>query len=257
MSRWIGWMALVLAACGVDQAEHDRVLAERDLLDAKVGDLEDRLSQLEQKNITLGAELRELRTSQDEEREQHGKIKEAREALGIADGKKLIATFKTSLGDIECDLWTNVAPQTVRNFVELAEGKKTWTDPRTGGETTAPLYDGTKFHRVIPDFMIQGGDPLGNGTGGPGYRFEDEVDPGVRFEQPGLLAMANSGPATNGSQFFITDSRPTHLNMKHTIFGKCADLEVIRKITAVELTGPQGSTPVEDVVVQTIAIRRQ
>jgi cyclophilin family peptidyl-prolyl cis-trans isomerase len=199
MGRWIGLVALVVAGCGVDQAEHDRVLAERDLLDAKVGDLEDRLSEIEQKNVALGSELSALRMAAETEREQHDVIKEVRSALGISDGKKLMATFKTSLGDIDCDLWTNVAPKTVRNFVELAEGKKSWTDPRTGSETTTPLYDNTKFHRVIPSFMIQGGDPLGTGTGGPGYRFEDEVDPSVRFEQPGLLAMANSGPGTNRS----------------------------------------------------------
>jgi peptidyl-prolyl cis-trans isomerase A (cyclophilin A) len=141
------------------------------------------------------------------------------------------ATFKTSLGEIVVKLLPEKAPKTVANFVGLAEGSKDWKDPRSGQAMKTPLYDGTLFHRVIPDFMIQGGDPLGTGTGGPGYRFEDEIGPDNRFDRPGLLAMANSGPNTNGSQFFITEVPTPHLNRGHTIFGEVVKgLELIRKI---------------------------
>ncbi len=144
--------------------------------------------------------------------------------MGMMDearaGKDLFATFKTSMGDIVVKLLAKDAPKTVENFVGLANGEKEWTDPRTGKKTTARLYDSTVFHRVIPDFMIQGGDPLGQGTGGPGYRFEDEFQSGRSFNKPGLLAMANAGPNTNGSQFFITEVPTPHLNNRHTIFGE-------------------------------------
>src|SRR5713101_6209734 len=130
------------------------------------------------------------------------------------------ATVKTSLGDIRIKLMPEHAPKTVANFVELATGKRTWRDPKTGKERNDSLYDGTIFHRVIKDFMIQGGDPLGTGTGGPGYKFEDEFQGGHKFDKPGLLAMANAGPNTNGSQFFITEVPTPHLNNRHTIFGE-------------------------------------
>ena len=145
---------------------------------------------------------------------------------------------------------------TVLNFVQLAEGSKEWTDPATNQKVRKPLYNGTIFHRVIPEFMIQGGDPKGNGTGGPGYQFEDETSPDVTFSEPGLLAMANSGPATNGSQFFITDrAKPNHLNGKHTIFGKCADLDVVQKIASVEKD--KRDKPLEDVVIKAVVVSRQ
>lgn len=144
--------------------------------------------------------------------------------MGMIDearaGNDLYATFKTSMGDIVVKLLSKDAPKTVENFVGLATGEKEWTDPRTGKKTNARLYDGTIFHRVIADFMIQGGDPLGQGIGGPGYKFEDEFKSGRRFEKPGLLAMANAGPNTNGSQFFITEVPTPHLNNRHTIFGE-------------------------------------
>ena len=130
------------------------------------------------------------------------------------------ATFATSLGDIVVRLMPDRAPKTVENFVALAEGTKEWSDPSSGQKVKRPLYDGTVFHRVIPDFMIQGGDPLGNGTGGPGYRFADEIGPANRFDRPGLLAMANAGPNTNGSQFFITEIPTPWLDRGHTIFGE-------------------------------------
>jgi len=133
---------------------------------------------------------------------------------------EIYATFHTTLGDIVVKLLPEKAPKTVENFVSLAEGTREWTHPRSGEKTKAPLYDGTVFHRVIPDFMIQGGDPLGTGTGGPGYRFGDEIGPDNKFSRPGLLAMANAGPGTNGSQFFITEVPTPHLDRGHTIFGE-------------------------------------
>jgi peptidyl-prolyl cis-trans isomerase A (cyclophilin A) len=132
----------------------------------------------------------------------------------------LYAVFQTSRGNLVIKLFEKDAPKTIANFVGLATGKQKWTDPRTGKESTAKLYDGTAFHRVIPQFMIQGGDPLGTGTGGPGYKFEDEFQSNRKFDKPGLLAMANAGPNTNGSQFFITEVPTPHLNGRHTIFGE-------------------------------------
>jgi peptidyl-prolyl cis-trans isomerase A (cyclophilin A) len=133
------------------------------------------------------------------------------------------ATLVTSKGDIRARLFEDTAPKTVENFIGLATGKKSWVHPRTREQHNDPLYAGTIFHRVIPDFMIQGGDPLGTGTGGPGYTFEDEVSGGPKFDAPGYLAMANAGPNTNGSQFFVTVAATPWLNGKHTIFGKVVE----------------------------------
>ena len=130
------------------------------------------------------------------------------------------ATFTTSMGDIVVRHLPEKAPKTVENFRGRAEGTREWTDPKSGAKVKRPLYDGTVFHRVIPDFMIQGGDPLGNGTGGPGYKFADEIGPDNHFDRPGLLAMANAGPNTNGSQFFITEVPTPWLDKGHTIFGE-------------------------------------
>ena len=168
-----------------------------------------------------------------------------------------IATIKTNLGDINVNLFPDHAPKTVRNFTGLAEGTQEWTDPKVKAKSTAPLYNGTIFHRVIPGFMIQGGDPLGTGTGGPGYRFDDEPHPELTFDKPYLLAMANAGPNTNGSQFFITVAPTTWLNFKHTIFGEVADQpsrDVVDAIAAVE-TGAQ-DRPKQDVVIESITITR-
>ena len=132
----------------------------------------------------------------------------------------LYAVFRTSRGNITVKLFEKEAPKTIENFVGLATGKREWIDPRTGQKSKAKLYDGTLFHRVIPQFMIQGGDPLGTGTGGPGYKFEDEFQSSKKFDKPFLLAMANAGPNTNGSQFFITEVPTPHLNGRHTIFGE-------------------------------------
>jgi len=167
------------------------------------------------------------------------------------------ALIKTNFGDINVNLFPDHAPKTVRNFTGLAEGTQEWTDPRVKAKSTAPLYNGTIFHRVIPNFMIQGGDPLGTGTGGPGYRFDDEPHPELTFDKPYLLAMANAGPNTNGSQFFITVAPTTWLNFKHTIFGEVADQasrDVVDAIAAVE-TGAQ-DRPTQDVVIESITINR-
>jgi peptidyl-prolyl cis-trans isomerase A (cyclophilin A) len=151
----------------------------------------------------------------------------------IAGSGPLTATIDTSLGAFHCELFPDKAPMTVANFVGLATGKKAWKNPKTGSvETGKPFFDGLIFHRVIPTFMIQGGDPLGEGVGGPGYEFEDEVNNGLTMK-PGTLAMANAGPATNGSQFFITEGAPGHLNNRHTIFGLCKEVDLVKKIEGV------------------------
>ncbi|MEU2654251.1 peptidylprolyl isomerase [Streptomyces sp. NPDC007325] len=169
------------------------------------------------------------------------------------------AILKTSAGDIEVRLLPFHAPKTVRNFVELASGEREWTHPGTGQVSTDPLYDGTVFHRVIGDFMIQGGDPLGTGTGGPGYEFADEFHPELWFDRPYLLAMANAGPGTNGSQFFITVGPATWLNRKHTIFGEVVDAKsraVVDAVAAVP-TDPQTQRPLTDVVVESVVIEQR
>jgi peptidyl-prolyl cis-trans isomerase A (cyclophilin A) len=153
---------------------------------------------------------------------------------GISGKGDLIATIKTSVGTVRCQLFADKAPMTVANFVGLATGKKPWLDPKTNKvQKGKPYYDGTIFHRVIPDFMIQGGDPTGTGTGGPGYQFGDETSPEVKMA-PGVLAMANAGKGTNGSQFFITEGSPSYLDGKHTIFGTCKPLDVVGKIARVK-----------------------
>ncbi len=169
------------------------------------------------------------------------------------------ATLHTTAGDITVELYPDHAPKTVKNFTELATGARTWTDPATGEETTRPLYDGVVFHRVIPNFMIQGGDPLGNGTGGPGYTFDDEIHPELSFTEPYVLAMANAGKrmgrGTNGSQFFITTAPTTWLQGKHTIFGKVVDAAsraVVDKIGATA-TG-RNDRPVEDITITSVTV---
>ncbi len=172
--------------------------------------------------------------------------------------EELFATLKTNRGDIVIKLFPNHAPKTVANFVELAEGSRKWTDPRTGQASTEPLYNGTVFHRVISGFMIQGGDPLGTGTGGPGYSFADEFHPELSFDRPYLLAMANAGPGTNGSQFFVTVAPTTWLTRKHTIFGEVAD-EASKQVVDTIATVPTrpGDRPLEDVVIESVEITRR
>jgi len=164
----------------------------------------------------------------------------------------LVATMETSKGKFTCELYDKQAPITVANFVGLARGVRPWQDPKTKQWVTKPFYDGLIFHRVIPGFMIQGGDPLGVGIGNPGYKFEDEISPDLKFDRPGLLAMANAGPATNGSQFFITEGTPQHLTGRHTIFGHCEPVALVGEIAAVE-KGPRDK-PVTDVVIKKVTI---
>jgi peptidyl-prolyl cis-trans isomerase A (cyclophilin A) len=170
----------------------------------------------------------------------------------------LYATLKTNKGDVVIQLFPNHAPETVSNFTGLAEGEKEWTHPETGERSTERFYDGLNFHRIIPGFMIQGGCPLGTGTGGPGYEFKDEPHPELTFDKPYLLAMANAGPGTNGSQFFVTVAPTTWLNFKHTIFGEVADESsrtVIDEIAAVP-TGPN-DRPIDPVVLERVDIDRR
>jgi peptidyl-prolyl cis-trans isomerase A (cyclophilin A) len=164
------------------------------------------------------------------------------------------ATFVTNLGTFAAELMPDHAPNTVANFVSLARGERSWRDPRDDGTKAEPLYDGTILHRVIDGFMIQGGDPTGTGTGGPGYTFEDECPPdGPTFNQSGRLAMANAGPNTNGSQFFVTVAETPWLNGRHTIFGQVTEgYDVVEKISKVP-TGPQ-DRPKDDVVLERVQI---
>ncbi len=168
----------------------------------------------------------------------------------------LYATLHTNQGDIRVELFPNHAPKTVRNFVELAEGTRQWKDPK-GKTRNDPYFDGLTFHRVISGFMIQGGCPRGDGRGGPGYRFGDEFHPELAFTRPYLLAMANAGPGTNGSQFFITVAPTQWLTGKHTIFGEVADADsraVVDAIAAVE-TGRM-DRPAQDVVLESVTVER-
>jgi peptidyl-prolyl cis-trans isomerase A (cyclophilin A) len=166
----------------------------------------------------------------------------------------LYATLKTSMGDIVVQLFEDKAPKTVANFVGLASGSKEWTDPK-GEKVKRPLYNGTIFHRVIPGFMIQGGDPLGNGTGGPGYRFEDEFHPDLRHTKGGILSMANAGPNTNGSQFFITLAPTLHLDNKHSVFGEVVKGQEV--LLAIGNSPRDGrDRPIKDVVLKEVVISR-
>ena len=169
--------------------------------------------------------------------------------------KRPHAVLATSKGTIVVKLLPEAAPKTVSNFVDLAQGKKAWTDPATGQSVQRPLYDGTVFHRVIPDFMIQGGDPLGTGRGGPGYRFEDELAPDWPLNRPGLLAMANSGPDTNGSQFFITTAPTPWLTRKHSVFGEVVEgQDVADAISRVPRGSDGNDRPIEPVVLKSVHI---
>ncbi len=178
------------------------------------------------------------------------------EKMSSTKGPGTYAVFDTNLGSFTIKLFPEDAPKTVENFVGLAEGTKEFKDPKTGKPVKRALYNGLVFHRVIPDFMIQGGDPLGNGTGGPGYQFEDEFKPGRGFDKPGILAMANAGPGTNGSQFFVTVAATPWLNNHHTIFGEVVDgYPIVEKISKVEAT-PGNNRPVSAVTIKTVKIER-
>ena len=169
------------------------------------------------------------------------------------EGAVVHATFKTSEGDFKAKLHAAECPITVGNFVGLATGQIPWTDPNTGEPAGRPLYDGTIFHRVIKDFMLQGGDPLGRGTGGPGYRFQDEFVPSLKHDKPGILSMANAGPNTNGSQFFVCEVATPWLDGRHSVFGEVVEgMDVVLKIAQTP-TGAQ-DRPQEDIVINTIEI---
>jgi len=173
----------------------------------------------------------------------------------VAEG--IFATLHTSAGPIRLELFPNHAPKTVRNFVELAEGSREYVDPRTREKGSGPYYNDTIFHRVMSDFMIQGGDPTGTGTGGPGYTFSDEFHSELRFDRPYLLAMANAGPGTNGSQFFITVVPTGWLNMKHTIFGQVADADSQKVVDSIATTDTdRNDRPVQEVVIERVEIER-
>ncbi len=165
------------------------------------------------------------------------------------------AEFATTEGSFTVRLFDQEAPNTVANFVGLAEGTKEWTDPKTHEKVTKPFYDGIVFHRVIEGFMIQGGDPLGQGIGGPGYKFADEFHPSLRHSKAGILSMANAGPNTNGSQFFITLAPTPHLDNRHSVFGEVTEgMDVVRRIGTTP-TGRQ-DRPVKDVVINAVTITR-
>ena len=178
---------------------------------------------------------------------------------GVTQGQEKItpvyATLKTTMGDIVIQLYEGKAPKTVGNFIGLATGTKEWFDPKTKEKVKRPLYNGTIFHRVIPGFMIQGGDPLGLGVGGPGFQFEDEFHPDLKHSKAGILSMANAGPNTNGSQFFITYQATSHLDGRHSVFG-----EVVKgqEVVVVIAKAPRDSRdrPIKDVVLQEVVISR-
>ena len=167
----------------------------------------------------------------------------------------MFAKFSTSEGDFKVRLHDDQAPKTVANFVELAEGSKEWTDPKSRQKVKRPFYDGLIFHRVIDGFMIQGGCPMGSGMGGPGYQFADEFGPGLNHDRPGLLSMANAGPNTNGSQFFVTLAPTPWLDRKHAIFGEVVEgMDVVQKIG--KLPTGRNDRPARDVVINSVQIER-
>jgi peptidyl-prolyl cis-trans isomerase A (cyclophilin A) len=180
---------------------------------------------------------------------------------GFIVGESIFATLHTTAGPIRVELFPNHAPKTVANFVGLADGTQAYTDPRTGAQGSGPYYNGVTFHRVIANFMIQGGDPTGTGRGGPGYTFNDEVNSELVFNRPYLLAMANAGKrpdgsGTNGSQFFITVSPTPHLNHKHTIFGEVADVASRQVVDAIATTRTANERPVQEIVIERVEITR-
>lgn len=171
--------------------------------------------------------------------------------------KEMFAVMETNMGTIRLKLFHDKVPKTVENFVSLAEGTKEWTDPKTGKKQKAPLYNGTVFHRIIKDFMIQGGDPLGKGTGGPGYKFADEFHPELKHHKPGILSMANAGPNTNGSQFFITVVPTDWLDNKHSVFGEVADEASMKVVKTISEVKTNNSAPEKPVTIKSIKIERK
>jgi peptidyl-prolyl cis-trans isomerase A (cyclophilin A) len=194
------------------------------------------------------------RADDDDPAKGHFTLEEA--TKGLSGSGPLTAKIETTLGTFTCELYDKQAPVTVANFVGLARGLRPWLDPKSGKWVKKPFYDGLIFHRVIPNFMIQGGDPLGTGTGNPGYKFNDEIAPDLKFDRPGLLAMANAGSpggmGTNGSQFFITEGTPQHLTGHHTIFGHCEPMSLVTDIAKVD-RGPM-DRPITEVVIKKVTI---
>lgn len=166
----------------------------------------------------------------------------------------IVAKIDTSKGVLQCKLFDDKAPITVANFIGLATGKRAWKDPNSGQWVTKPAYDGTTFHRIIKGFMIQGGDPKGNGSGEPGYVIKDEIWEGAKHDRAGLLCMANRGPNTNGAQFFITDAAAPHLDRSYTIFGECAPEQIVHDIAGVSVAGEKPTTPVN---IKSVTITRE
>lgn len=188
-----------------------------------------------------------------EAKKEGGAVENIKSTWNVKEGQQLFAVINTNLGTIKAELYWDKVPETVWNFAALASGKKEWVNPKTGGKDTTPLYNGTIFHRVIKGFMIQGGDPMGTGMGGPGFRFGDEFNPELKHDRAGILSMANAGPNTNGSQFFITEGPTPHLDNRHSVFGAVKEgLEIVNKIASVP-TGP-GDKPQSDVVITNIEI---
>ena len=183
-----------------------------------------------------------------------GKFTLEEATAGLAGTGKLVATLDTSKGALTCTLWDDKAPTTVANFVGLARGLRPFRDPKTREWVKREAYDGTTFHRIVKGFMIQGGDPKGDGTGEPGYVIPDEVWPGAKHDRAGLLCMANRGPNTNGQQFFITDGAAPHLDGNYTIFGECAPLAVVSAIASGEVDDDRAKEPV---VIRSVKVRRE
>jgi len=223
---------------------------ENNHLQSKVTALESRIARLGEENASLKLQVVDMKDAH---------LKETMAAQSGLE-EQMWARFDTSQGAIDCRLESSRAPKTVANFVGLAEGSKEWTDPRNKKKTSKPLYNGTVFHRIIKGFMLQGGDPLGRGTGGPGYKFADEFHPDL-IHKAGTLSMANSGPNTNGSQFFITEVPTPHLNGRHSVFGYCEPMSTIEKIAGVPKLSntprdPKSSVPKTPVVLKTVTIHR-
>ncbi len=250
MRAFIIALALLSSGCTAGLKE------QNNHLDSKVSALEKRLARLSEENATLKLKIKDMEQDQ----------LKAKMAAESNLESEMWARFHTSMGAIDCKLEAERAPKTVANFVGLAEGTKEWTHPADGSKKTTPLYDGTVFHRIIKGFMLQGGDPLGRGTGGPGYKFADEFHPELKHV-PGTLSMANSGPNTNGSQFFITEVATPHLNgrqMKdgtvrgHSVFGYCQPMTTIQRIANVPKKGnrPNSSVPVTPIVLERVSIHR-
>ena len=239
--------AITLTGCFEDPEQAARLAS----LEAENGTLKDENRRLDREADALLARNRAL-----EEQVKTLEKQAALARLGADADDNVVAVLDTSAGRIVCTLFQAEAPRTVLNFVQLAEGTRDWTDPTSGASVRRPLYNGTVFHRVIPGFMVQGGDPEGTGRGGPGYTFADETDAGRGFEQANLLAMANRGPDTNGSQFFITDrGTPRHLDGKHTIFGSCENPEVVQAIAESERDSTD--RPLRPVVLERVRIFRE